>query len=295
METNRITSSANHPLKCNLMKNKKNILITGCSTGIGKYCAIQLLKEGWQVFATARKAEDLDMLRQAGLKAVYLDYTDTQSIHDCFKFVMDNTNGKLDALFNNGAYGQPGAVEDISTDVLRKQFETNFFGWHELTNLVLPVMRKQGYGRVVHCSSILGWITSPWRGAYNASKFALEGLASTMRIELEDTDIFISLIEPGPIKTDFSKNALKAFLENVDRENTPHKERYELELKRLNSDGGVNRFRLESSAVYDKLDHALNAKRPKAHYGVTLPTHIMDIARRLLPTRIVDKILIKGN
>lgn len=277
------------------MKNSKNILITGCSSGIGKHCAKELASQGWQVFATARKDEDLAMLADFGVEAIYLDYTDTKSIHACFDKVMAKTNGKLDALFNNGAYGQPGAVEDLSTNVLRKQFEANFFGWHELTNLVVPVMRKQGHGRIIHCSSILGWISSPWKGAYNSSKFALEGLASAMRIELSGTDIHVSLIEPGPIKTEFSSNALAAFLENVDRENTAHKGRYEKELQRLNAAGGVNRFRLEPEAVYKKLDHALNAKRPKAHYGVTVPTHIMNFARRILPTRMLDKILLKNN
>lgn len=277
------------------MKNNKNILITGCSSGIGKHCAKELVSQGWQVFATARKDEDLAMLADCGVEAIYLDYTDTKSIHACFDKVMAKTNGKLDVLFNNGAYGQPGAVEDLSTNVLRKQFEANFFGWHELTNLVVPVMRKQGHGRIIHCSSILGWISSPWKGAYNSSKFALEGLASAMRIELSGTDIHVSLIEPGPIKTEFSSNALAAFLENIDRENTAHKGRYEKELQRLNAAGGVNRFRLEPEAVYKKLDHALNAKRPKAHYGVTVPTHIMNFARRILPTRMLDKILLKNN
>ena len=277
------------------MKNMRNILITGCSSGIGKHCAIELSRQGWQVFATARKDEDLKMLKNSGLEVIYLDYTDTKSIHSCFKTVMKKTGGKLDALFNNGAYGQPGAVEDLTTDVLRKQFETNFFGWHELTNLVLPAMRKQGHGRIIHCSSVLGWVSAPWRGAYNSSKFALEGLASAMRMELDGTKIFVSLIEPGPIKTNFPQNALNAFMDNIDQENTPHKERYEQELKRLNSGGGENRFRLEPKAVYRKLDHALNAKKPKAHYGVTLITHVMDFSRRLLPTRLVDIMLLKNN
>jgi NAD(P)-dependent dehydrogenase (short-subunit alcohol dehydrogenase family) len=277
------------------MKNPKTILITGCSSGIGKYCAIELLGQGWQVYATARKAEDLNMLEEHGLEAFHLDYNDTQSIHTCFEAVMAKTDGKLDALFNNGAYGQPGAVEDLKTDVLREQFEANFFGWHELTNLVVPVMRKQGHGRIVHCSSVLGWVTAPWRGAYNSSKFALEGLASTMRIELTGTNIHVSLIEPGPISTKFTENALSAFLKNVDYENSAHKVQYEQELKRLNSSGGANRFRLEPVAVYKKLDHALNARKPNAHYGVTVPTHFMDIVRRILPTRMVDKMLLKNN
>ncbi len=274
---------------------KKNILITGCSSGIGKHCAIKLQNENWRVFATARKQKDLKMLEKAGVEAIYMDYTDKKSIHACFETVMQKTGGTLEALFNNGAYGQPGAVEDLTTDVLRKQFEANFFGWHELTNLVVPVMRAQGYGRIVHCSSILGWVSAPWRGAYNASKFALEGLASAMRIELKGSGIHVILIEPGPIKTDFSKHAHQAFLKNIDQKNSAHQERYEKELKRLESGGGDNRFRLEPSAVYDKLHHALNVSKPKAHYGVTIPTHVMNAARRFLPTSLVDKILQKNN
>lgn len=277
------------------MKTMKKILITGCSSGIGKFCALELLSQGWQVFATARNLEDLKMLKKQGLEAIHLDYTDPQSIQACFEAIMAKTDGKLDALFNNGAYAQPGAVEDLKTDVLRQQFEANFFGWHELTNLVVPVMRKQGHGRIIHCSSVLGWVSAPWKGAYNSSKFALEGLASAMRIELAGTNIHVSLIEPGPISTKFTENALSAFLENIDRENSAHKVQYQQELKRLNSNGGANRFRLEPAAVYKKLDHALNARKPKAHYGVTVPTHVMDIARRLLPTRIIDKMLLKNN
>jgi len=273
----------------------KTILITGCSTGIGKHCAIRLKEAGWRVFATARNPQDINMLQELGLDALELDYTDSASIKACFDAVLDKSGGQIDALFNNGAYGQPGAVEDLSTDVLRAQFEANFFGWHELTNLVLPVMRKQGHGRIVHCSSILGWVTSPWRGAYNASKFALEGLASTMRLELDGTDIHVSLIEPGPIETDFTKNALEKFLQNINQKNSAHQITYQKELKRLNSAGGTNRFRLKPDAVYTKLQHALTSAKPKPHYGVTVPTHVMGLAKRFLPTRLVDKILLKGS
>jgi NAD(P)-dependent dehydrogenase (short-subunit alcohol dehydrogenase family) len=277
------------------MTEQRVILITGCSSGIGKDSAIRLKDKGWNVFATARTKEDISMLKDLGLNAIKLDYTDKKSIHACFNSVIKQTNGRLDALFNNGAYGQPGAVEDLPTDVLRAQFEANFFGWHELTNLCLPIMRKQGHGRIVHCSSVLGWVTAPYRGAYNSSKFALEGLASTMRIELRGSGIHVSLIEPGPIATEFTTNALAKFLENIDRENSAHNQAYESELKRLNSKGGTNRFRLEPKAVFEKLDHALNAPRPRAHYGVTVPTHVMNAARRFLPTRWVDGILVKGS
>lgn len=278
-----------------MVNKKRSILITGCSTGIGKTCAFALANEGWSVHATVRNDEDSYDLTESGINTYILDYTDTSTIHQTFSAVMAETDYTLDALFNNGAYGQPGAVEDVTTDVLRTQFEANFFGWHELTNLCVPIMRKQGQGRIVHCSSILGWVPSPWRGAYNASKYALEGLASTMRLELAGTGIHVSLIEPGPIRTQFTQNALEKFLENIDRENSPNKIIYEKELKRLNSGGGVNKFRLEPEAVYKKLDHALNAKHPKAHYGVTVPTHVMNAARRFLPQRLVDKMILRGS
>lgn len=272
----------------------KSILITGCSSGIGLYCARQLKKDGWQVFATARKATDLEMLQEQGLNALYLDYTETDSIHAAFNKVIEATGGMLDALFNNGAYGQAGAVEDLPTDALRAQFEANFFGWHELTNLVVPVMRKQGSGRIVHCSSVLGFVPFSWRGAYNASKFALEGLASTMRLELAGTGIHVSLIEPGPIESKFTSNGLSHFVENIDIKNSVHSEVYKLQLERLESSGGVNKFRLGPDAVYKKLFHALNAKKPKAHYYVTVPTHIMGLAKRFLPQILMDRILLKS-
>ncbi|MDJ0614660.1 MAG: SDR family oxidoreductase [Rhizobiaceae bacterium] len=275
---------------------KKKILITGCSSGIGWKCAELLHRDGWEVHATCRGEGDLERLRNTGVSAYILDYTKPETIHETFGAVIQATGGRLDALFNNGAYGQPGAVEDLSTDVLRAQFEANFFGWHELTNLVLPIMRKQGYGRIVHCSSILGWIPAPYRGAYNASKYALEGLASTMRLELANTDIHVSLIEPGPIATRFSENALEQFLANVDWENSVNRPAYEGELKRLKkqSKNTLTKFTLPPEAVYAKLKHALDAKNPKAHYGVTVPTHFMNIVRRFLPQRLVDRIILGG-
>ena len=275
----------------------RTILVTGCSSGIGKTCAEKLHNSGWNVHATARNEDDIEMLGNLGFSAHFLDYTDTQSIHDTFNAVIDQSGGRLDALFNNGAYGQPGAVEDLPTDVLRAQFEANFFGWHELTNLCVPIMRKQGHGRIVHCSSVLGWVTAPWRGAYNASKFALEGLASTMRIELKGTGIHICLIEPGPIKTRFSENAMQKFLENIDRENSANKEVYKGEIERLNRNrkNSVSKFTLPPEEVYKKLEHALNAPKPKAHYPVTVPTHFMGFAKRVLPQSMIDNILIKNS
>ena len=268
------------------------ILITGCSSGIGKHCALRLHEEGWNVVATARKPDDIAMLQEAGLTGVYLDYTDGTSLAGAVGAALEVGGGRIDALFNNGAYGQAGAVEDISTDVLRRQFEANFFGWHELTNLVLPHMRQASTGRIVHCSSILGIVPYRWRGAYNASKFALEGLASTMRLELRGSGINVSLIEPGPITSKFTINGLPHFVDNIDIENSVHSKVYRKQLERLQSAGGVNRFRLPPEAVYVKLRHALTSSRPKAHYHVTVPTKFMGVAKRLLPQSLIDRLLL---
>lgn len=277
-----------------LSPTRKRILITGCSSGIGLHCAKRLKDDGWLVVATARNDKDLNMLKGLGLEAVYLDYSDEASIKRCFDETMDITDGVLDALFNNGAYGQAGAVEDLSTDALRMQFEANFFGWHSLTNLVVPVMRNQGSGRIVHCSSVLGLVPFRWRGAYNASKFALEGLASTMRLELIGSGVHVSLIEPGPIESKFTINGILHFEKHIDRENSVHRIEYEDQLKRLKCEGGVNRFRLGPEAVYKKLHHALNSKKPRAHYHVTIPTTIMALAKRFLPQSMIDALLLKS-
>lgn len=249
------------------------------------------------MIATARKPSDIGHLSGLGLDPVYLDYSQTDSIHSAFEHALQAGKGRLDALFNNGAYGQAGAVEDLSTDVLRAQFEANFFGWHELTNLAVRTMRRQGTngeGRIVHCSSILGFVPYRWRGAYNASKFALEGLASTMRLELADTGIHVSLIEPGPIRSKFTTNGLVHFKQKIDRENSPHREVYKAELQRLESGGGNDPFRLGPEAVYEKLHHALNHRRPRAHYHVTTPTKFMGVAKRLLPQSLIDRLLLRS-
>ena len=186
----------------------KAILITGCSSGIGLCVARGLSSRGYRVFATARKSSDVEVLNKEGLESLVLDLDDPHSITAAVEEILIRTNGRLDALFNNGAYGQPGAVEDLSRDVLRAQFETNLFGWHQLTNLVLPVMRRQGHGRIIHNSSVLGFVALRYRGAYNASKYALEGLADTMRLELAGTHLHVSIIEPGPISSRFRQMPL---------------------------------------------------------------------------------------
>lgn len=265
----------------------KTILITGCSTGIGRACALGMQERGWQVFATARKTADLEDLHAKGLKTVYLDYSEPDSISECANQVLELTGGRLDVLFNNGAYGQPGAVEDLRPDVLRQQFEVNLFGWHDLTCRIIPAMRAQGHGRIIQCSSVLGLVGLRFRGAYVASKFALEGLSDCMRLELRDSNISVSLIEPGPIETRFTAAAVEAFDANVDAKNSVFAEVYEKRRKHLEK-GGATRFKLGPEAVLKRLIHAAESQNPKARYAVTTPTYLMDGLRRLLPTRLLD-------
>ena len=189
----------------------KNIFITGCSTGIG-YTTAKVLKErGYRVICSARKDADVLMLQEQGFETLQLDLAESASIQLAVQQLIKLTDGKIDGLFNNGAFGQPGAVEDLTRDVLRNQFENNFFGTHELTNLIIPLMRKQGSGRILYNSSILGFVAMKYRGAYNASKFALEGLVDTLRLELHGTNIQLCLIEPGPITSQFRKNAFSLY------------------------------------------------------------------------------------
>ena len=190
---------------------QKSILITGCSSGIGYAAAVGLRADGWRVFAACRKPEDCARLQSEGFDSPLIDYTDAQTIAAGLAEVLEATGGTLDALFNNGAHGTPGAVEDLPTEALRQIFEANFFGWHELTRAVIPVMRAQGHGRIVQCSSVLGFVTLPWRGAYNATKFALEGLTDTLRIELKGSGIHVVLIEPGPVTSKIRQNSDAAF------------------------------------------------------------------------------------
>lgn len=272
----------------------KSILITGCSSGIGLNAALTLNARGYLVIATARNEADVEMLKSKGLHACHLDLTDHQSISDALAFTLDLTGGTLDFLFNNGAYGQTGALEDLPTEALRSQFETNVFGQHELTRQVLPIMRAQGHGRIIQCSSVLGFVSMAYRGAYNASKYALEGLTDTLRLELQDTNIEAILIEPGPINTEFRANALKAFHANIDMENSIHKNNYQQQIDRLSSEKSNAAFTLEPIDVTRALIHAIESKRPKLRYRVTVPTKVFALFKRLLPTRWLDGLLAKG-
>lgn len=270
---------------------KKSILITGCSTGIGYVCAHALHQRGYQVIASCRKQSDVERVTAEGLTCIQLDLADPANISQAVEQTLALTDGKLDALFNNGAYGQPGALEDLPTDGLREQFETNFFGWHQLVRELLPVMRKQGFGRIVQNSSVLGFAAMKYRGAYNASKFAIEGWSDTLRLELMDTDIHISLIEPGPIETEFRANALEAFKRWISIEGSAHKAQYLQQMERLNSETSNNAFVLPAESCIAPLVHALEANKPKIRYRITTPTKVFAVLKRLLPTRLLDKIL----
>ncbi|MEZ5537906.1 MAG: SDR family NAD(P)-dependent oxidoreductase [Thiolinea sp.] len=269
----------------------RNVLVTGCSSGIG-YCVAKGLRErGYNVFATARKPDDIERLEREGFKVIPLELSDPQSVQDCAYELMLRTNNEVYAVFHNGAYGQAGALEDISREVLEKQFAANVFGWHQLTNLLLPLMRHAGQGRIIYNSSVLGIISLPFRGSYNASKYAIEGLADTLRLELYNTDIHVSLIEPGPIESRFRANSLQALRSNVDIDASFHRRKYEAAIRRLEKEGPAAPFTLPPEAVLKKVIHALESERPKAHYPVTFPTYLFSTLKRILPTRAMDKVL----
>ena len=268
-------------------------MITGCSSGIGYCVAKELQARGYDVVASARNSADVDRLHSEGLKSVLLDLDSPQSIQSGLAQTLEHTQGTLYALFNNGAYGQPGAVEDLSRDVLRQQFETNVFGWIELTNLIIPIMRKQGYGRLIQNSSVLGLVALKFRGAYIASKFAIEGFSDTLRLAMEGSDIFVSLIEPGPIESKFRANGLKAFQKNINRSRSFFEAEYVKTEQRLLRKGVVAPFTKPPSAVTRKVIRALESKKPKPRYYVTFPTYLFTSLKRILTDRKLDKILLR--
>ncbi|MDX2287674.1 MAG: SDR family NAD(P)-dependent oxidoreductase [Hyphomicrobiaceae bacterium] len=269
----------------------RSVLITGASSGIGLQAALTLKARGWRVLVTARKAEDLHRLRDThGLEPLFLELADEPSVAACAEQALALTGGNLYGLFNNAAFGQLGAVEDIPAAVLRHQFEVNVIGGHELTRRILPAMLHNKRGRIVQCSSVLGLVSGPYRGAYSASKFALEALSDALRIELDGTGVAVSLIEPGPIRTSFLANALTAFESAFDIQASRHAERYRTRIAALRA-GGATAFKLEPEAVARKVVDALESARPKPRYFVTLPTYQADVLRRILPTRLLDRVM----
>jgi NAD(P)-dependent dehydrogenase (short-subunit alcohol dehydrogenase family) len=276
--------------------SQRSILITGCSSGIGYDAAHGLRARGWRVFASCRKPDDCARLTGEGFESPRIDYTDPTSIDEGLADVLAATDGSLDALFNNGAHGLPGAVEDLQTDGLRAIFESNVFGWHHLTRAVVPVMRRQGHGRIVQNSSVLGFVPLLWRGAYVATKYAIEGLTDTFRLEMHGTGIHVILIEPGPVTSRIRVNSIPHFERWVDWRSSARRQQYEdTLLKRLYKEpGGKDPFELPPSAVTRKLVLALEARRPRPRYYVTTPTYIMGALRRTLPTRALDWVIHRG-
>ena len=270
-------------------------MISGCSSGIGLATAKTLAAKGYRVLATARTEADLAMLQDNKLDAIALDLADPASVRKCADRVKELSNNKLYALFNNGAYGQGGALEDLTREHLREQFEANFFGWHDLSCQLIPLMRQQGYGRIILNSSLLGYVCLPYRGAYNASKFALEGWADTLRLELAGANIKVILIEPGPVATKFRDNSLKAFQQTVaplvKKHGSAHEAAYKQMTARLAPDSKPLPFTLPAQAVAQKVVKALEAKNPKTRYRVTVPSHVLWYMKRLLSDRMLDTLL----
>lgn len=270
---------------------QRNIVITGCSSGIGRRAAEMLSERGYRVLATARRAEDLEQLEKDGFEALALDLGDSASVSALATEVLARTHGRVYGLFNNGAYGQPGAVEDLSRDVLLAQLQTNVLGWHDLTCRLLPSMRANGAGRIIQNSSLLGLVALHYRGAYVASKYAIEGLTDTLRLELSGSGIYVALIEPGPVSSRFRENAYAAFKANIDPSKSAHREIYTVVEERLAAEDDTTPFTLPADAVVKKVIHALEAKRPKAHYYVTVPTYLLGYLKRILTARQLDRIL----
>lgn len=269
----------------------RTILITGCSTGIGLAAARALKGRGWRVLATARKPDDLEHLEKVeGLEALPLELTEPASIAACVAEALRRTGGTLDALYNNAGFGTIGAVEDVSAELVRRHLDVNVVAVHELSRLVVPVMRRQGHGRIVMCSSVLGFISGPYRGAYCASKFALEALSDALRMEVARDNIRVSIIEPGPIESQFAATAVATLKDTVDVARSVHRAHYALRIAEMEA-GGRTRFRLGPAAVVEKLVHALESPRPKARYKIGLPTRGAAVLKRLLPDRWLDRIV----
>ncbi len=273
---------------------QKWILITGCSTGIGRHCALALHPQGYSIIASCRRQEDVERLQKEGLTVLPLDLRDGRSLNEAVEQIHALTGGKLYALFHNGAYGQPGALEDLPVAALREQFETNVFSWHELTRQLLPLLKASSDARLIYNSSVLGEVAMPLRGAYVASKFAIEGMADTLRLELADTSVKVVLIEPGPIQSQFRDNAYQAFMRHIDKNNSRFSATYDNMIARLQRDGLNDKFTLGPEAVLEVLESALTATNPRPRYRVTRPARVLPWLKRLLPTRMLDKLLLKA-
>ena len=268
------------------------IFITGCSTGIGHDAALALTQRGHQVIASCRREEDVQKLLSLGIDTLRMDVDDSTSIQSGFAELLTKTQGRLDILINNAGYGQAGALEDVPRDALRSQFETNVFGLMELTQLAIPVMRKQGHGRIINLSSVLGLISMPFRGAYNASKYAVEGLCDTLRLELKTSGIHVICIEPGPIESQFRENAVTHSLKKINHEHSHFKKQYQHMVTDYRQQKSESFFTQKTDRVINKLVHAIKSKNPKAKYPVTVPTYLFIAMKRILTTKLLDRLLL---
>lgn len=267
-----------------------NIVITGCSTGIGLETARYLKKKEVKVYPTARDPKDVEMLKTLGFEdAMQLDVRNADDIAAVIENVLAK-EGKIDIWFNNAGFGQPGAIEDIRTEVLRAQFETNVFGLHECTRQIIPVMRRQGYGKIIQHSSVLGLISLFGRGAYNASKYAIEGLTDTLRLELKDTNIYPVLLNTGPITSHFRENAMEKLKENVDIEHSVFSQKYQ---KSLSADKSKVPFNEEAISVAKVVHKIVLSEKPKPRYYITKATYLLGYLKRMVSTSVLDKILLK--
>jgi short-subunit dehydrogenase len=271
----------------------KSVLITGCSSGIGRATAEQLRSRGWKVFVTARKTEDLQSLEKSGFKAISLDVTSSSSIELAVEQVLDVNGGKIGALVNNAGFGMPGAIQDLSRDAMRQQFEVNVFGLQELTNRLIPIFREQGYGRIVNISSVVGRLSLPFMGIYSASKFALEAISDAQRVELSPDSISVSLVEPGPIRTKFSTNCAGKGEDLLNVDDSKFSGAYKQYFEKRRSGGmSEDRFRLPPEAVARKIIDALESSNPKIRYKVTFPAYAGDWAARFVPASLIDRVMI---
>ncbi len=272
---------------------QRSVLVTGCSSGIGRATASRLRDRGWRVFATARRGTDVERLSDEGFESCLLDLDDPASISAAVDHVLEASEGRIEALVNNAAFAVPGAVEDLTREALRRQFETNLFGTVELTNRIIPVMRAQKAGRIVMVSSILGLVAMPWRGAYNASKFALEGLTDTLRMELAGSGIHVALIEPGPVRSRFRENAIASADSHIDMDGSRHRERYARMREHAAAPDGRMAFSVSAAAIAGKITHALESGRPRIRYRATLPAHLLSRLKHVLPVSWLDRLLIR--
>ena len=271
----------------------QNILITGCSSGIGLQTALTLKENNYKVYASARKEEDVEMLRNLGFETFKIDVRNKEEITQALETIIKN-DIKLDVVFNNAGYGQPGAVEDLSVDTLKEQFDTNFFGLHEVTLQAMKIFRAQGFGKIIQHSSVLGIISLKYRGAYNASKYAIEGITDTLRQEVLGSNIFISTINTGPVTSKFRENALIKFNKNIQIEGSFFEEVYKKELKvRLESNDNNAPFNLPATSVANVVLKIMQTQKPKPRYYVTKATYILGFLKRVLSTSLMDKLLNK--